>query len=428
MPTCIRFVLAIASTLAFNGCDFGDNQPPADDTPTDGGSETFVVGGTVTGLLGTGLVLQNINGEELAISEDGPFEFATRLISGQMYWVGVSAQPTGPLQTCSVADEHGIVDDADVVSVAVSCGAGAYLIGGTVSGLGSATGLVLQNNAGDDLSIAADGSFAFATPMASGASYDVTVKTPASWPGFCLVSDGSGSVTDDDIVAVSVDCTPRILFVNDDEDLVDEGTWLSALTAAGYAYDYEELAVDGNPVTDLSPYRVVIWSIGNRFLDNLTADNVSTLTSYLDLGGGRGLLYGGGHALWSESNVATFASDYLGVTDYDGDGNMPTLANTSAPGFADGASAPLVGTTYEWDNWSAAAPFGMMLNGFTPSGSTAYPVLTLETTNLTAYSGSLDVIVMNATASFKAMIWGIDLNHISAEQREDLLSKCLSLF
>jgi hypothetical protein len=36
-----------------------------------------------------------------------------------------------------------------------------YTIGGAVSGLGTATGLVLQNNGGDDLPIAGDGPFTF---------------------------------------------------------------------------------------------------------------------------------------------------------------------------------------------------------------------------------------------------------------------------
>jgi 6-phosphogluconolactonase len=47
-----------------------------------------------------------------------------------------------------------------------------YNIGGTVSGL-SGTGLVLQNNVGNNLSVSANGSFTFTTAIASGGSYNV---------------------------------------------------------------------------------------------------------------------------------------------------------------------------------------------------------------------------------------------------------------
>lgn len=54
-----------------------------------------------------------------------------------------------------------------------------YAIGGTTSGL---SGLVLQNNAGDDLPVAADGTFHFAGSMSSGATYLARVKTAPTNP------------------------------------------------------------------------------------------------------------------------------------------------------------------------------------------------------------------------------------------------------
>ena len=50
-----------------------------------------------------------------------------------------------------------------------------YTVGGTVSGLSGT--VVLQDNGGDDLSVGGNGSFTFATPVAAGAGYAVTVKT-----------------------------------------------------------------------------------------------------------------------------------------------------------------------------------------------------------------------------------------------------------
>jgi sugar lactone lactonase YvrE len=67
-----------------------------------------------------------------------------------------------------------------------------YVVGGTVTGL--AGSLVLQNNAGDDLQVTADGKFSFATAIAAGSNYAVTVRTQPFWQ-FCTVTKGSGTVT-----------------------------------------------------------------------------------------------------------------------------------------------------------------------------------------------------------------------------------------
>src|SRR5690242_6880523 len=65
---------------------------------------------------------------------------------------------------------------------------------GTVSGL-AGKGLVLQNLGRDDLAVDADGSFAFTTPVATGMSYSVTVKTqPTSPSQNCTVDRGNGTV------------------------------------------------------------------------------------------------------------------------------------------------------------------------------------------------------------------------------------------
>ncbi len=64
-------------------------------------------------------------------------------------------------------------------------------IGGSVSGLAGA-GLVLQNNAGDNLAVAANGPFTFATAIAPGASYSVTILSQPSGQN-CVVQGGSGT-------------------------------------------------------------------------------------------------------------------------------------------------------------------------------------------------------------------------------------------
>jgi len=60
---------------------------------------SYTVGGTVAGLSGSGLVLQNNGGSSLAVSLPGAFTFAGGLRSGVTYSVTVTAQPSSPTQT-----------------------------------------------------------------------------------------------------------------------------------------------------------------------------------------------------------------------------------------------------------------------------------------------------------------------------------------
>ena len=69
-----------------------------------------------------------------------------------------------------------------------------FTIGVAVVGL---TGtLVLQNNLADDLELVTSGNFRFATSLAAGMPYHVTIKTqPAVPPQHCGITNDSGTVT-----------------------------------------------------------------------------------------------------------------------------------------------------------------------------------------------------------------------------------------
>ncbi|HET9970203.1 MAG TPA: hypothetical protein VFQ68_18365, partial [Streptosporangiaceae bacterium] len=170
-----------------------------------GGSATtasFSVGGTVSGLSGT-VVLKDNGGDNLSVTANGSFTFATKLASGSAYSVTVGTNPSG--QTCTVTSGSGTVGSADVTNVAVSCAAApaTYSVGGTVSGLSGT--VVLQDNGGDNLSVTANGSFTFAAKLASGAAYSVTVATnPAGQT--CTVTGGSGTIASANVTSVAVSC------------------------------------------------------------------------------------------------------------------------------------------------------------------------------------------------------------------------------
>ena len=84
-------------------------------------TNSFTIGGTVNGLLGTGLVLQNKSGNDLPVSGNGAFTFTTAILSGTTYAVTVSTQPTSPAQTCFVTSGSGTVGATNVTNVGVNC-------------------------------------------------------------------------------------------------------------------------------------------------------------------------------------------------------------------------------------------------------------------------------------------------------------------
>lgn len=177
---------------------------------SDGGQQQepgkVTVGGTIAGLSGAGLVLQNNQGDDLAVAANGSFTFKTALDAGSLYNVTVLTQPDGPAQLCSVANASGTAQAANITSVSVSCSTGSFSVGGTVSGL-AGSGLVLRNNGADDLQIASNGSFTFATELASGGTFEVTVATQPGQPSqTCTVADGTGTVGAGNVRTVKVSC------------------------------------------------------------------------------------------------------------------------------------------------------------------------------------------------------------------------------
>ena len=169
-------------------------------------TNTYAVGGTVSGLTGSGLVLRLNGGGDLAVGASGAFAFAGRVEAGRTFEVSVAAQPSAPWQACAVAGGSGTVVAGDVTGVAVVCATQAYAVGGNVTGL-EGSGLTLQQSGGDDLAVSARGGFAFATPVASGAAYAVTVTAQPTAPWqTCGVTAGTGSVAAAPVTDVTVSC------------------------------------------------------------------------------------------------------------------------------------------------------------------------------------------------------------------------------
>ena len=79
----------------------------------------YTVGGTVTGVRGSGLVIEDNSGNDLTVLRNGTFQFGSGIDQGGAYSVTVKTQPSG--QTCVVHNGAGTIGTADVDNVAVSC-------------------------------------------------------------------------------------------------------------------------------------------------------------------------------------------------------------------------------------------------------------------------------------------------------------------
>lgn len=86
------------------------------------GTAKYRVGGTLSGLVGSGLVLNLNSGvQTLPIAANGKFAFPTALADGSAYAVSVSIQPSAPTQVCSVTNGAGNLNGADVTGIVVEC-------------------------------------------------------------------------------------------------------------------------------------------------------------------------------------------------------------------------------------------------------------------------------------------------------------------
>jgi len=225
------------------------------------GTDAFTVGGTVSGLDGTGLVLQNNAGDDIAVTANGTFAFATPVLSGYPFAVTVKTQPSEKAQTCVVTGGTGTIAAGNVNTVSVECTTNKYKVKGTIAGL-VGSGLVLQNNLGDNLPVTANGEFMFATSVASGAPYSVTVLDQPNQPTQeCVVASGAGTVTNADIASVAITCTTSTFTVGGTVvGLVGTGLVLRNNGADDLTMDADGTFTFTTKVASGSPFAVTVGS------------------------------------------------------------------------------------------------------------------------------------------------------------------------
>jgi hypothetical protein len=204
MTQAVAVAIGIISA-GLTGCGESEKAPPAPAAPV----IPVTVGGTVSGLSGSGLVLQLNGANDLPVSANGNFKFPKTLAKGSSYSVSVKASPFAPVkQSCSVSQGSGIIANAPIHNVSVSCSTDSYAIGGTVAGL-SGKGLVLQLNGTTDLAIAGNGKFIFpGIRLPDGSDYNVAIKTTPAKQA-CTIKPVSAAFDRDTLNIVSVTCAKK---------------------------------------------------------------------------------------------------------------------------------------------------------------------------------------------------------------------------
>lgn len=237
------------------------------------GSANYTVGGTISGLSASGLVLTNNGTDSLTVSSGTTtFTFSQTTTPGGNYSVAIATQPTG--ETCTVSAGSGMAN-ANVTSIVIACSANSYSVGGTVVGL-SASGLVLQDNGGDNLTVQAGSStFTFATKLSSGTSYDVTVLNQPTGET-CAVSSATGKIAAN-VTNVAVSCAINTYSI---------GGTISGLNASGLVLQdngADNLAVNSGSTTFIFSAKV---DYGARYSVTVSSQPIGQTCSVASGGNG----------------------------------------------------------------------------------------------------------------------------------------------
>jgi hypothetical protein len=194
-----------------------------------------------------------------------------------------------------------------------------YSVSVTVSGL-AGSAVVLQDNGTSNLSIASNTTASFATKLASGAAYAVTVLTQPTGLK-CTVAGGSGTVGTSN-VSVSVSCAA----------LVDYWTWIGGSNVVGAAAQYGMQGVAAPANTPGGRYFASSWTdaSGNLWLfgGGLDNGNVETLNDLWKFNGSEWTWVSG---LSTANNIGVYGTKGMSAP-----GNYPG-ARTSAATWVDGA-------------------------------------------------------------------------------------------
>ena len=118
IPSRLSIFSCVAASLFLSGCGGGGS---SDSDVIDTPQPEYSIRGSVSGLSGSGLIIQNNGADDLAIASNGSFEFSSTQLSAEQYNVTILSQPNLPGISCAVASESGAISNSDIDNVSISC-------------------------------------------------------------------------------------------------------------------------------------------------------------------------------------------------------------------------------------------------------------------------------------------------------------------
>ena len=264
----------------------------------------FSIGGILSGLGAGSVVLQNNDTDDLTLSANGAFVFATPLTDLSNYSVAVTSQPNSPTQTCQVTNPTGTLAGQDITSVLISCNtaptsvADVYSleedgslnntdIDGTATATNSDNG-VLANDSdveGDTLTVVAPGTY-----TAAGIGGDINILADGSFT-YSAPADLSGSATldfevTDGLHVIASTLTIEVFRINDAPSFsilgdVDATGLISSennfAQIIGFAFDFIYGPEDEQLTQVVQQFNVNIVSDSNSILNAVFVANDGTL-------------------------------------------------------------------------------------------------------------------------------------------------------
>jgi hypothetical protein len=243
------------------------------------GAPAFTIGGSVSGLSSSGLVMAVTAGNQIKSVPSGAssYVFPTAQPDGTDYTVSVQTQPTG--QTCTVDNETGTISAANVTDANVSCTTNTYTVTPSVSGgHGTITPdmpQIVDYNATPGFTLTADPGYHIVTPVG----------------GTCGGGLAAGVYTTN---AVTANCTVVASFAPTPDHLVissvsdgTAGVALDAFTVTVKDADDNTITDDANSVTltisagpgssfDGASTNMVAFSNGVATFDNVIIDKAGS--------------------------------------------------------------------------------------------------------------------------------------------------------
>jgi len=121
--------MAPNQTCAFDANNSGTINGPDNTVSITCVTTTYLIGGSVSGLLdNNGLILNINNSEDKIIISNGAYVFDTPIADGTAYDVIIDQQPINPIQPCSIFNSSDNLEGEDVINVNVECEIGEDLL------------------------------------------------------------------------------------------------------------------------------------------------------------------------------------------------------------------------------------------------------------------------------------------------------------